>query len=311
VLAVRNTSRGIVVEEVEPPTGEGVRVRVRAAGICGSDLEMASLGTTGVTFGHEFAGLTDDGTAVAVQPVVPCGMCDRCTAGESQQCDQAMATGYGFARDGGMAGEVRVDESCLAPLPAELELADASLVEPTAVALHALHRGGVVAGMRVHVVGAGSIGLLSAAVARHLGAEVTIAARHDAQRGAAERLGVDVGAGRRCDVVVEAAGSSSAFEEACGRASRGGTVVLVSTTWRPVTVSFLRAQMREVTIVPAFLYGHAHGEREFDRAAAIVAAHPEIPAALVTHRFPLADAAEAFRVAADRAAGAIKVVLEP
>ena len=87
--------------------------------------------------------------------------------------------------------------------------------------------------------------------------------------------------------------------------------MLASTTWEPIAVSFFRAQMREITIVPAFVYGEAHGESEFAAATRILAAHAEIPAALVTHRFALDDAAEAFAVAADRRAGAIKVVLHP
>jgi threonine dehydrogenase-like Zn-dependent dehydrogenase len=63
--------------------------------------------------------------------------------------------------------------------------------------------------------------------------------------------------------------------------------------------------------VPSYTYGHHHGEREFEEAAEVLAAHPELADAIVTHRFPLADAPEAFRTAADRAAGAIKVVIEP
>ncbi|HET9731031.1 MAG TPA: alcohol dehydrogenase, partial [Acidimicrobiia bacterium] len=92
---------------------------------------------------------------------------------------------------------------------------------------------------------------------------------------------------------------------------RLGTVLLVSTTWEPIAVSWLTAQMRELTLVPAMMYGHAHGAREFDTAAQILAVHPEIVDALITHRFGLDDAPHAFAVAADRAAGAIKVVLHP
>jgi 2-desacetyl-2-hydroxyethyl bacteriochlorophyllide A dehydrogenase len=317
VRAVRNTEGGVRVVDVEPAhvdtnADELVRVDVRASGICGSDLEMVRLLPPGpITLGHEFAGLLDDGRAVAVQPTVPCGSCDRCAAGAPQQCRNVLETMYGSARDGGMADAAVVDRSCLSFLPDGLAVRDASLVEPTAVALHACHRGGIERGMRVAVVGGGTIGLLSAAVARHLGADVAIAARHRAQLAAADALYVSTELGRRYDVVVEAAGSASAFEHATQLARGGGTIVLVATTWEPVEVSFLRAQMRETTIVPAFVYGHAHGEREFDTAARIVADHPELAPALVTHRFPLDDAAHAFDVARDRAHGAIKVVLEP
>jgi threonine dehydrogenase-like Zn-dependent dehydrogenase len=309
---VRSVDGAIAVVDVSEPDGPGVRVRVRSAGICGSDLEMANHGLLGAaTIGHEFAGVLDDGTEVAVLPFVPCGTCADCRAGEPQRCREVVATMYGVARDGGMADIARVDESCLAPLPPGVRVEDASLVEPLAVALHACRRGGVGAGMRVGVIGAGTIGLLCGAVARHLGADVFVAARHDAQRAAAETLGLAHAATRGCDVVVDAAGTASAFDDAARHCARGGTIVLAATTWSPITVSFFTAQLREQAIVPAFTYGHTHGEREFDAAARIFAAHPEIPQALVTHRFGLDEAARAFAVAADRAHGAIKVVLHP
>jgi threonine dehydrogenase-like Zn-dependent dehydrogenase len=165
--------------------------------------------------------------------------------------------------------------------------------------------------MRVGVIGAGTIGLLTAAVARHLGAEASIGVRHDPQRRAAEALNVAVGLARDCDVAFEAAGTSSGFDDAVRACRRGGTIGLVSTTWEPISISFLNAQMREVTIVPAFVYGEAHGEREFETAARIAAVHPELAPAIITHRFGLDEAQYAFEVAADRAHGAIKVVLHP
>src|SRR5262249_35807743 len=156
----------------------------------GSDLEMVQLGPMPCTLGHEFAGLTDDGTEVAVQPYAACGHCDECARNQPHHCAQVGTKMYGISIDGGMADEVWVDRSCLSPLPHGGPAKHASLVEPIAVVLHACNRANVEAGMRVAVVGAGSIGLLGAAVARHLGADVTIAARHKAQQAAAEELGI-------------------------------------------------------------------------------------------------------------------------
>jgi 2-desacetyl-2-hydroxyethyl bacteriochlorophyllide A dehydrogenase len=217
----------------------------------------------------------------------------------------------GIFVDGGMTDELHVDASSLAPLPAGVAIEDASLVEPMAVALHACNRGSIAPGMTVAVIGAGTIGLLCGAIARVLGAEVGIAARHDVQRQAAETLGLRVDAPRNADVVFEASGTASGFDDAVKHCRRGGTLVLVSTTWEPISISFLNAQMRELTIVPAFVYGEAHGEREFDTAVKILAGRPEIATALITHRFGLDEAPHAFDVAADRAHGAIKVVLHP
>jgi len=91
VRAVRNTERGIEVVEAPEPEG-AVRVRVRASGICGSDLHMLRWGPSPVTLGHEISGVLDDGTPVAIWPLDPCGTCDRCVAGELQQCRVVLGT---------------------------------------------------------------------------------------------------------------------------------------------------------------------------------------------------------------------------
>lgn len=309
--AVRNTDEGVRVVDVPVPDGPGVRVRVRSAGICGSDLEMLRTGISVATIGHEIAGELDDGTFVAVHPFTPCGECEYCRSGRAYLCRTVSESMLGIFVDGGMSDELRVDGSCLAALPLAVPIEDASLVEPIAVAVHACNRGAIGQGMRVGVIGAGTIGLLCGAVARDLGADVGISARHDVQRDAAEALGLERDVPRNADVVIEASGTGAGFDDAVKHCRRGGVLVLVSTTWEPISISFLRAQMRELTIVPAFVYGEVHGEREFDIAVKVLATHPEIATALITHRFGLDDAPHAFAVAADRAHGAIKVVLQP
>jgi threonine dehydrogenase-like Zn-dependent dehydrogenase len=272
---------------------------------------MVRTGLSNSTIGHEIAGQLDDGTAVAVHPFVSCGECEQCRAGRTYLCRKTMDTMLGVFVDGGMTDEIVVDESCLSPLLPGVRVDDASLVEPTAVALHACNRAGIVDGMRVGVVGAGTIGLLCAAVARHVGADVGISARHDTQRNAADTFGIAADVPRNCDIVIEAAGTTSGFDDAVRYCRRAGTLVLVSTTWEPIPISFLSAQLKEQTIQTAYVYGEAHGEREFDTAVGVLAAHPEIPAAMITHRFGLDEAPHAIAVAEDRAHGAIKVVLHP
>jgi threonine dehydrogenase-like Zn-dependent dehydrogenase len=90
----------------------------------------------------------------------------------------------------------------------------------------------------------------------------------------------------------------------------GGTILVLANYWGEVRLPPALVA-REVSLVPSFMYGHHHGAREFDEAVEVLTATPEIAEALVTHRFALDRAAEAFRTAADRAAGAIKVMLEP
>lgn len=310
--AVRCGEKGIEVVQIAAPRGEGVLVKVRAAGICGSDLQLISGRIPpSVTLGHEIAGLTEDGTPVAVEPLSPCLKCSPCRAGEYNLCEQGPTIIHGVVREGGMADEMLVPERALVPLARGLDPANASLVEPLAVAQHALRLGGQHAGQRVLVVGAGPIGLLTAFAARAGGAEVDVAARHDHQREVAERFGCGEPEGSY-DLVVEAAGTESAVASAVEACRPGGSVVLVASYWDGrITLPAFALCLKEIRIVPASLYC-AHGAmRDIDVAAALLARHPEVPELLITHRFPLDAAREAFEMAGRREAGAIKVVLEP
>ena len=310
--AVRHTENGIEIADVaRPDTDDGrVRVHVRSAGICGSDLHMLTWGPMPVTLGHEVAGHLDDGTPVAVWPLVSCGECDRCVAGELSQCRRVMSTLYGLGRDGGMADELVVEESCLVPLPAGLDVADAALVEPVACSLHALRRAGLREDERVAVVGAGAIGLAAAGVARAMGCTVDVMARHDGQRDAAVRIGAGTAPEGEYDVVVDAAGTDSALVTCFDLLRPGGTVALVASYWEPVRFPQFFS-VKEPVVVGSNMHGHDESGRDMDAAARVLADFPEIAPALVTHRFPLDRAADAFTVAADRAAGSIKVLLEP
>jgi 2-desacetyl-2-hydroxyethyl bacteriochlorophyllide A dehydrogenase len=311
VRAVRVSGPGTVeVREVEPVAGDGVRIKVVSAGICGSDQHLAAMGFPAVTIGHEIAGVLDDGTAVAIEPVAACGECDGCLAGHEQLCREILARIYGLALDGGMADEILVAPRCVIALPATIEPSDASLIEPLAIAIHGFNRAGVTPGERVLVIGGGSIGLNALAVARHRGVAADLATRHGHQLSAGEALGAGTVPGTDYDVVIDAAGTQSSIEEAIRRLRPGGRVLLLGSWWSPVQLGADLA-VKEITLFPSSMYGHHHGSREFTEAVDVLAARPDIAATLITHRFALDDAAQAFRVAGDRASGAIKVVLHP
>jgi threonine dehydrogenase-like Zn-dependent dehydrogenase len=309
VRAVRNTHQGIRVIDTEPGH-DGIRVSVVSSGICGSDLHLISFGPLDVTLGHEFCGRLDDGTAVAVVPVAPCGQCDRCLAGEEQQCAAALGTLYGMSRDGGLADEVWVDPECARALPAAIPLEHACLTEPLAVALHGLNRAGVQAGMRVLVVGAGPIGLCAIAAARERGAQVDLMAHRPERMAAGERLGASTSTGTGYDVVLDAAGTQGSVDRSVELVRPGGTIGILATFWEPVTVG-MDFLVKEVSLVPSFTYGHHHGVSEFEDAMRVLTAVPDLPDTVITHHFPLDDATEAFRMAGDPTSGAIKVVLHP
>lgn len=308
--AVRVTERGIEVVDVPRASGAGVRVRIRAAGICGSDLKVIESGPMPFTLGHEMSGELADGSAVAIEPLLPCGRCEQCRSGEYQRCDHAIVTIMGVGSDGGMCDELLVPERCLVPLPPTLRVTDACLVEPMAVAVHALRLAGVTADDTVSVIGAGTIGLCALATARAVGCTVQVDARHEHQRAAADRLGA-VDSDMTADVTVVAVGSETAVDRAVQCCRPGGTVVLVGTFWERCGVPGLAAMMKELRIISSFAYGRHPGGRDVDRASAILAADPRIPETLITHRYSLDEAGQAFVTAADRSAGAIKVAVIP
>lgn len=135
---------------------------------------------------------------------------------------------------GGMADEIVVAPRCLVTLPDAVDLTDASLVDPLAIAVHGLNRAGVSPGERVLVVGGGSIGLTALAVARHRGIAADLVARHGHQLAAGEALGVGTAPGDDYDIVIDAAGTQSSIDEAFRRPRPGGRVLLLGSWWSPV-----------------------------------------------------------------------------
>ncbi len=298
-----------MVLDVEEPAGDWPVLQVGAAGICGSDLTLVGWNLP-VTLGHEIAG-TLDGVGYCVEPSVRCGTCDQCRLGAPQRCRGTAPHGLlGVAFDGGLADRVAVPPECLVALPEGLAVEDASLVEPLAVSWHALRRAAAVTGERVLVVGGGSVGLLTVAAALAMGLEVDLEARHDHQREAGDRLGAGIPHGQY-DITVEAAGTDSAMASCVRWSAPGGRIAVVGMPKGDLRVPGIGFMMNELSMVGCNCYDNGAGGHEFAQAAAVLANDPQIAATVITHRFPLADAAEAFRVAADRASGAVKVVLAP
>jgi threonine dehydrogenase-like Zn-dependent dehydrogenase len=266
-----------------------------------------------MTLGHELAGRLADGTPVGIEPLQPCGVCAECVAGDYHRCVIGVAAIFGVGRDGGMADKCLVPTRSLVRLSDSVALTDASLIEPLAVAVHGLRRGDVRSDERVAVIGGGALGqaVIAAAVARG-SASLDAAVRHDRQRDAAQRLGATLDVSDGYDVVIESAGTSSALAQALQICRPGGRVVIVGSYWDgnmgPVGMDMA---LKEINLIPAFMYSRTGDTRDIDVAASILADRPHIADAIITHRFPLDAAAEAFTVARDRSAGAIKVVLEP
>jgi L-iditol 2-dehydrogenase len=339
--AVARGGQSLAVERVarpEPGPGEA-RVRVRACGICGSDLHLWGAGffAPGHTPGHEMAGVVDalgpgvtglaEGQAVAVEPFRSCGTCDVCRAGRDPLCARARL--LGVHEKGGLAEYLVAPADRLFPVPEDLAPAVAALAEPLAVCVHGLRRGQLAAGQRVLVLGAGSVGLLTLLAARALGAaEVWISARHahQAERarelGAARVLAEDEArtAGSAADLVVETVGGSAdTLDQAAAAVRPGGTVVVLGFFMAPVTLQTLPLLMKEVSMVWSYCYQHprqgrgagCHPGADFAEAVALLDRERERAARLATHSVPLDQVERAFQIASQRQAGALKVSVLP
>ena len=299
----------IELREIDEPSDEGKKVHVRSIGICASDLHLLEMKSPmSCVAGHEIAGVLDDGTPVAVEPIIPCGKCEYCKTGSYNSC--SLATTLGIGQNGGMADEVIVSERCLVYLPSNVDVKDACLVEPLAVAVHGMRKAGVSGNQRVAIIGGGTIGLCAVAVARSSYADVSLAARYDHQIAVGRRLGATEIEGQY-DLVVDCAGSERAINKAMNLCRSGGKLLMLGTYWEGASFPQLVAMIKEITIVNSYMYAESDTGRDFDIAAALLSSNPDIASSLITHRFPLAEVTQAFSVARDRKAGAIKVVLEP
>lgn len=313
MLAAIADNGTVRVVDRDIPDGDGVLIRVTSSGICGSDLHLLSAGVSGVVMGHEFGGTTEDGRLVAVRPTGECGACAECGRGLGHLCRDAGRALLGISRDGGLAEWARVDESRLVEMPTGVDPGHVGLVEPLAVVVHGVARVDPEPGSRAFVVGAGSIGLLCGAVLVDRGVEVDIVARHPHQQEAAERLGlrpVPVGERSTYDSVYDAVCTQDSFDACVAAVRPRGALLEFGMFWSPVAMSNALL-MKEVTLLPSIFYSHDHANEDFTAAIGLLARRPLIAEAVITHRFPLSEAPEALRVAADRASGVIKVHLFP
>jgi L-iditol 2-dehydrogenase len=320
----------------EPVPGEGeVVVAVRTSGICGSDVH-GYLGTTGrrrpgVVMGHEAAGVVTGlgpavvgvaiGDRVALRSILPCGLCDPCRQGRPNVCIDRR--GLGMHLDGAYADAVVLPAAMLLRLPDTLPFEDAALIEPLAVAMHAVDITPRSLMDRVVIVGAGTIGLLTLLAVRLGGAGQVIVTDRSAHRLAvARRLGADEAidvtvtdpvarileatAGRGADVVFEAVGVSATVQQSLAVARLGGAITWIGNSEPRVELGMQDLVTRELTLRGA--YGSVD---EFERAAAALAEGRIHVRPLIEHVAPLEDAVRLFAELGAGRLEAVKVLLTP
>ena len=312
----------------KPASGE-VLLQVSAVGLCGSDLhwyEEAAIGDARLSrplvLGHEFAAVIVSGPRagerVAVDPADPCGVCAPCLAGRSNLCLAVRFAGHGTT-DGALRSRMAWPDRLCHRLPDALPDDEAALLEPVGVALHALALAGVPLGGRAGVYGCGPLGLVLVQLLRLAGAGQIVATDRLAHRvAAAAELGADeavlVGGGDRAeilasqpvDVAFEVAGDDDALEDALTTVRPGGRVVLVGIPPGDRTrFTAGLARRKELTLMLARRMAPA----DLPRAIELAQAGRLSLGPLITERFPLARASEAFAALATRRG--LKVIVNP
>lgn len=344
VLHAIGDARYESIPSPEPGSGS-VRIRVGYCGVCNSDIpRFFGKGPYSLPLvcGHEFSGIVDrlgdgvtqfqEGDRVAVFPLLWCGKCVSCERGIYAQC---LHYNYlGSRSNGAMAQYVVAPERNLLRIPDSLSLEEGALIEPAAVALHALRgAGGCGVGESVVIFGAGPIGIMAAQWARAMGAAQVIIAdpvtrklelaaqlgfkhgidpcQHDAVS-MIEELTEGLGAG----ICIDAAGVPMALTQAMRAVRHGGRVVILGNPSADVTVSadlISRLMRREVQIFGTWNsdYGFLRDDDDWHRALAAMASGIINVKPLVTHRVPLERAFGALRMIKDQSEFYCKVLIHP
>lgn len=338
--AVMKTRRepGVEVRDVEVPElgGDGVLLKVKAAAICGSDLGIYdytpaySQMKLPVILGHEFAGSISEvgtrvegfkeGDRVLSRSVLSCGECGFCRDGMDNLCEFSRV--LGIHSDGGFAEYVAVPKHLLHGIPEGMSYEEAALVEPLSNALHFVRDlTPVEPGDLAVVLGIGPIGLFSAQLFRLAGAEVLITGvTVDAERfRIAERLGLDSmnvdeedpvervlkeTNGRGADVAFVAVGAPSAMVQAVRLARKRGRVTVVGIFPEDVALPMTSIVRREITVSGAYDARRSN----FPEAINLISNGAINAREMITHRFPLEKAREAFEVARSKAGGKVLFV---
>jgi 2-desacetyl-2-hydroxyethyl bacteriochlorophyllide A dehydrogenase len=323
------------LELIESPLPElavdEVLVKIKASAICGSDLHLFNGKHPSVKLptavGHECAGVVVElgayargfqlGDKVTIEPNINCGYCEACLHGDYGYCENINFT-YRIGR-GALADYIAVRQDKVFKLPESMPFAEGALIEPLAVATHAVRRAEIQMGEEVLVIGAGAIGIFVAALCKLHGAgSVVISDRSTERLETALRLGatgklsskdlddhLNQAKSKRFDKVFECVGVEQTLGQAMRAAKRNGLITVLGIF-----------EQGEATIPATLFASHEirmQGSQGYcwDFPVAIQMAEKLDLAAMVTHKFPLSEVQKAFDFAIDRDSYKMKVVLEP
>lgn len=323
----------------DPGPGE-VRVRICAVCVCGSDLTQYETGAIGnlktpvpFVLGHEAAGLVDavgpgvqglpEGTPVAIEPDIPCGVCERCRAGRHNTCPHVRFLGAPPVQ-GALAEFIIMPAANLYPVKAQIGFAEIAAIEPLAIGIYTVRKMRIQPGDTVAIIGAGGIGHVCLLAAKRCGARIIAvtdcvrsrlasAEKQGAEQviniteqNAVERI-MELTHGRGVDVAIEAAGELDALRDAVNATAIGGRVAIMGIPhedeWQ---IPAATCRRHELTLQNIRRSNHTTGIAVDWVQRGVVNLTQ-----LVSHRLPWEQAEDAFRMASAREEGTLRISLEP
>ena len=335
--AVMTAPRAIEFRQVERPAAQPgeVLIRIHRIGVCGSDIHvyhgLHPYTSYPVVQGHEVSGVVAEigagvtgfapGDAVIFMPQVSCGVCYPCRHGMYHICDSLKV--MGFQTDGAAQEYFAVKAEMVLSLPESISLDQAAMIEPVSVAVHALRRGGELAGKKVLVLGAGTIGNLVGQSARAMGAaavmvtdiseyKLEMARRVDLEyaiQTQSEGLGeaiLRVFGPDKADLILECVGAQETITQAVVNARKGSTIVVVGVFGKKPVVDLGLVQDRELNVLGTLMYQ----KTDYEKAIELVAGDLVHLNPLITHRFPFEQYLKAYQAIEDSGGKYMKVMIE-
>lgn len=330
--------RLLEVEKPVPVEGE-VLVRVKAVGVCGSDIHYYLKGRTAVfvpkhpfILGHEFSGIIEEsrgnkfrlGDRVVIEPQIPCFKCYYCRRGRYNLCSSLKFIGTAATYphiNGAFAEYCKVPVEVLHKIPDDLGFEEAALAEPLSVAIHACRRASIRPGEKILILGAGPIGLLTLIVAQLSGAvEPLIVDNVKRRLDWAKEFGghpinfdiqdvfeqvVEATGGEGVDVVLEASGAPKAVSTALKCVRKGGRIVLIGN----LPDEDIPSRLLNIVIKELDVKGIMRYTNTFDVAIKLLSKKLIPSSKIITHTFSLEEIHKAFEVAIN--GEALKAIVKP
>ncbi len=322
------------IEKPEISAGE-ILMQTKRIGICGSDIHvfhgLHPYTSYPIVQGHEVSGVVAAvgenvagfavGDRITFTPQVTCGACYPCQNGMYHICERLKV--MGFQTDGSGQEYFPLPAWNALKLPDDFSLDHAALIEPVAVAVHALQRGGDILGKKVLVLGAGTIGNLTAQTAKGMGAEaVMITDINEYKLEKAKACGVDFVINtaevdlsqaiaahfgpHKADLIMECVGVQATVDQAVENARKGTTIVIVGVFGEKPSVDLGLVQDRELSLVGTLMYQR----QDFEKAIELISTGVMRLDVLITHRFKFEQYLDAYRAIEESHGRYMKVMID-